>query len=73
MIDLAPQVNALTMVEAWLYCATCTHNNKYDWRLPTHAEYLTSTFPSGLWNESDVDYNIWMDNRYNVVPVRDVK
>ena len=24
---------------AWLYCATQTHDNKYDWRLPTKTEW----------------------------------
>jgi hypothetical protein len=24
---------------AWLYCATLTHNNHYDWRLPTSDEW----------------------------------
>ena len=25
--------------EAWLYCATLTYNNKYDWRMPSSLEY----------------------------------
>jgi hypothetical protein len=35
-------LHALSYDDAWLYCATCTHDNKYDWRLPTHYEYRTN-------------------------------
>jgi len=24
---------------AWLYCATLTYNNNYDWRIPTEEEF----------------------------------
>jgi hypothetical protein len=40
MLEIAPILNEyLNYDEAWLYCATCTHDNKYDWRIPTHDEY----------------------------------
>jgi hypothetical protein len=25
--------------DTWLYCATCTYNNKYDWRMFTRDEF----------------------------------
>ena len=31
MIEFAPRSPFLVYDEAWLYMATCTHNNKYDW------------------------------------------
>ena len=39
MIEFAPDTPLqLTYDEAWLYCATLTHNNYYDWRIPTWLE-----------------------------------
>ena len=58
--------------EAWLYCSTLTHENKYDWRMPNRSEH-TSIPPS-----------TWFDGRFNqyteyhtsmsmaVTPVREV-
>lgn len=59
--------DSVSFDQAWLYCATCTHNDKYDWRLPTHQE----------WIMNDIPYYVWFDDRfavaaevYNVIPVR---
>lgn len=41
MIEIAPkelQTNLLKWDEAWLYCITLTHDNKYDWRMPTNQD-----------------------------------
>jgi hypothetical protein len=38
MIEFAIKSHLLPYDEAWLYCTTCTHNNKYDWRFPTIAD-----------------------------------
>jgi hypothetical protein len=39
MIELAPQPKErMNFDTAWLYCATLTYKNKYDWRIPTNAE-----------------------------------
>ena len=41
MIEVAPeelQTNLLKWDEAWLYCITLTHDNKYDWRMPTNQD-----------------------------------
>ena len=32
MIEQAPRSPLLSYDEAWLYMATCTHNNKHDWK-----------------------------------------
>ena len=40
MIEIAPKSRAkLCKNSAWLYCITCTHDNKYDWRFPTDHEF----------------------------------
>ena len=40
MVELAPKSKAkLCRNSAWLYCITCTHDNKYDWRFPTDQEF----------------------------------
>lgn len=38
MIEFAIKSQLLPYDTAWLYCVTCTHNNKYDWRFPTIAD-----------------------------------
>jgi hypothetical protein len=41
MIEIAPeelQTYLLKWDEAWLYCITLTHDNKYDWRMPTNQD-----------------------------------
>ena len=41
MIEPAPvSKDTLPFDIAWLYCATLTHDNKNDWRLPTFGEYV---------------------------------
>ena len=43
MLELGPETNERVDYDtAWLHCATCTHDNYYDWRLPTHKEYMDS-------------------------------
>ncbi len=40
MIELAPMpTTRLTLDDAWIYTITLTHDNKYDWRLPTAWEF----------------------------------
>lgn len=58
----APRFNQdITYDEAWLYCATCTHNDKYDWRLPTYKEYMNNEYILGCRDS-------W--GKYPVTPVR---
>ena len=41
MIEVAPLLeHELDYDGAWLYCATLTYNNKYDWRVPTEDEFI---------------------------------
>ena len=43
MLEYAPEAKEyMEYDEAWLYCATCTYHNHYDWRLPTYKEYNQS-------------------------------
>jgi hypothetical protein len=57
MIELAPEAKEhMNYDTAWLYCATLTRNNHYDWRLPTNKEY----------NESPLIMN-WYEDRYHIL------
>lgn len=71
MIERAPQSGVIRgeriIDDVWLYCITCTHDNKYDWRLPTYTEWqhdnsLSFTF-------ADKDINLMKVTR--ICPVRD--
>lgn len=67
--------------EAWLYCATLTYDNKYDWRMPTYMERIMDS--SGIflatWDIEDIDdvfkRSIWRGHKsiYHILPVRDIK
>ena len=40
-LEYAPYSNYKTDWDgAWLYCATLTYNNRYDWRMLTNAEFF---------------------------------
>jgi len=67
-IEIAPTTTLFTYDEAWLYCATLTHNGKYNWRIPTENEYLDYEIDGWLDEEKD-DYVLWPQQ---VTPVRDV-
>lgn len=67
MIEFAPEaIERVEYDEAWLYCVTCTHDNHYDWRLPTYKEYNRSTFIR-TWYEDRPDDKL--PDRH-VIPVR---
>ncbi len=56
MLEFGPEANERVKYdEAWLYCVTCTHDNKYDWRLPTHKEYTDSPIMMS-WFDCDDGY-----------------
>ena len=61
MIEFAIKSHILSYDDAWLYIATCTHNNKYDWRFPTIADDITAV-------QSLVGIHGW----FYVTPVRDL-
>lgn len=79
MIEIAPQaIERMNFDTAWLYCATLTYDNKYDWRLPTMYEVMYSgDFNFNYYNlcTSDTiatkqqrDVNL----RFQTIPVRTV-
>jgi hypothetical protein len=68
MLEIAPILNEyLNYDEAWLYCATCTHDNKYDWRIPTHDEYEDiDRISLSAYDDSDEDD--FRDSNLNSLP-----
>lgn len=75
MIELGPHADCfVTIDEAMLYIYTLTHNNKYDWRFPTAAEYDdTDEMPPMTWHSTWSDYTVHYakDSERAVYPVRD--
>jgi len=70
MIEFAPETNdCMDYDRAWLYCVTCTHDNKYDWRLPTRKEYHNSPIIRS-WFEAGIR-SPGRDWTFYVTPVRD--
>jgi hypothetical protein len=70
MIDLAPpSPERVDYDTAWLHCATLTHDNKYDWRLPTHAEYIHYLNLIG-WHDSVNMPELPNNWEFYVIPVR---
>jgi hypothetical protein len=68
MIEIGPTTTTWFDYDgAWLYIATCTHNNKYDWRMPTIEDSILDGRIEG-WIDSEYDY-AWTDI---VTPVRDL-
>jgi hypothetical protein len=55
MIEFGPKSPALAFDEAWLYCATLTHNNKYDWRMTNYDEYYDSNMNEIMYGYGWVD------------------
>jgi hypothetical protein len=39
MIEAAPFSPLMEYDDAFLYAITCTHNNKYDWRMPVAGDF----------------------------------
>jgi hypothetical protein len=42
MIEAAPMSHLMPYDEAFLYAITCTHNNKYDWRMPVAGDFSSN-------------------------------
>lgn len=79
-IELSPKEywKELRRDDAWLYCVTLTHNNKYNWRFPTYRELMGNESTAyisilGEWYAADLDVlNLDnLDDLYCIVPVRD--
>jgi hypothetical protein len=61
--------NFLTYDDAWLFCITSTHKNKYDWRMMTQREFILYK-PRERWFEDTVEPHL--DGPKKVLPVRDI-
>ena len=78
MIEIAPLSDKMSYDEAWLYCATLTYKNKYDWRIPADAEFTyNEEIDEESFDQSDevrlLDVNYDADHYYSqwrVQPVR---
>jgi hypothetical protein len=71
MIDQAPISPPLMYDEAELYTYTCTHDNKYDWRMPTQDEWNRTVGMTG-WYEL-LNMQMYRPNlTVQVIPVRTV-
>lgn len=67
MLELGPTAKErMNFDTAWLYIATLTYNNQYDWRLPTMFEVMYS----GDFNFDD--YNVWTSDKIDPTRLRDV-
>lgn len=87
MIEVAPeelQTNLLKWDEAWLYCITLTHDNKYDWRMPTSQDARQDSRAVMSWidyGDNDNDFSQIL-NQFRksteefhtrlIIPVRDI-
>jgi len=62
MIELAPRLEKdVDYDTAWLYHATCTHDDKYNWRLLTKNEYyFDDRFKVGGYNGNA---GVWYEDR----------
>jgi hypothetical protein len=71
MIEQAPISPPLMYDEAELYTYTCTHDNKYDWRMPTQHEWNRT---AGMRGWYDISLQIYqpLDLYLPVISVRTV-
>lgn len=87
MIEVAPeelQTNLLKWDEAWLYCITLTHDNKYNWRMPTSQDAKQDSRAVMSWidygdNDNDFSQILNLFRRSTeefhtrlIIPVRDI-
>lgn len=87
MIEVAPeelQTNLLKWDEAWLYCITLTHDNKYNWRMPTSQDAKQDSRAVMSWidyGDNDNDFSQILNRLRKsseefhtqlIIPVRDV-
>jgi len=56
--------------DAWLYCATLTQDNKYNWRIPTFNEISMYNMDSH-WDDLDDSY-AYAGVAWYIHPVRDL-
>lgn len=73
MIEVAPLSPIITKdisSQAWLFVATCTHNGKYDWRVPTEDECERDRSLLITHHATDSDKNDFI-TAIQISPVRD--
>ena len=56
---------------AWLYCATLTQGNKYDWRIPTFTECSIYNMDSH-WDTRPSESYAYRGVAWYITPVRDI-
>ena len=75
MIEFGVISTEIVCDDAWLYCATHTHKNKYDWRMPTKVERVESGY-FGTWDIDDhLRRSAMTIGRFaicQIIPVRDI-
>jgi hypothetical protein len=57
--------------DAWLYCATLTQGNKYDWRIPTLIETSRYNMDSH-WDTQPSETYVYRGVAWYIHPVRDL-
>ena len=57
--------------DAWLYCATLTYDNKYNWRIPTFNEISMYNMDSH-WNTKFNETYSYAGIAWYIHPVRDL-
>ena len=87
MIEIAPeelQTYLLKWDESWLYCITLTHDNKYDWRMPTSQDARQDSRAVMSWidyGDNDNDFSQILNqfrksteefHTHLIIPVRDI-
>ena len=70
MIEIGPSLHKVDYDTAWLYTATLTHKDKYDWRWPTLSDFRhVHNIPNPLWYQG---YRPNQLDTRNIYPVRDI-
>ena len=70
-IRQAPISPPLMYDEAELYTYTCTHDNKYDWRMPTQHEWNHTVGMTGWYELLNMQIQKYQP-KVQVIPVRTV-
>lgn len=78
MIELAPETPIHSVELTELFAWTCTHNNKYDWRVPTKLEQRqarsSNTRLATVYHDDVETETCWVPGSYTAkfIPVRDL-
>jgi hypothetical protein len=70
MIEIGPSLHKVDYDTAWLYTATLTHKDKYEWRWPTLSDFRhVHNIPNPIWYQG---YRLDQLDTRNIYPVRDI-